>query len=114
MTGTIHHRAGPAPFLVAALGLCLAIPALAQDYVPAKGEVEPPRREYSPYVDDYYPNRVYFGDIHLHSDWSTDAGMAGATLGPDAAYRASRGEVVTAHSGYRFKLVHALPERRDR
>ena len=93
---------------IATLGLCLTASALAQDLVPAADQVEPPRPEYSPYVDDYYPNRVYFGDIHLHSDWSTDAGMIGATLGPDEAYRASRGERVTSYSGYEFKLIRPL------
>jgi Protein of unknown function (DUF3604) len=50
-----------------------------------------PAASYSPYVDEYFPQNVYFGDTHLHSSWSTDAGMAGATLGPDEAYRFSRG-----------------------
>ena len=77
-------------------------------YQPKKDEVPPAKKEYSPYVEDYFPNRVYFGDIHLHSDWSTDAGMVGATLGPDEAYRASRGERVTAYSGYEFKLIRPL------
>jgi hypothetical protein len=35
---------------------------------------------------------VYFGDTHLHNSWSTDAGMLGTTLGPDAAYRIAKGE----------------------
>jgi len=34
-------------------------------------------------VGDHFANRVFFGDTHLHSSWSTDVGMAGATLGPD-------------------------------
>ena len=34
--------------------------------------------------------------------------MAGATLGPDEAYRVSRGETVTAHSGWKIKLVRPL------
>ncbi len=68
----------------------------------------PPKKEYSPYVEDYYPQNVYFGDTHLHTSWSTDAGMLGATLGPDAAYRAARGEEVTAFSGWKFKLIRPL------
>ena len=93
--------------LVVAMVLLLSTSAWGI-YQPAEDEVKPPKKEYSPYVDDYYPNRVYFGDIHLHSDWSTDAGMIGATLGPDEAYRASRGERVTSHSGLEFKLIRPL------
>ena len=29
-----------------------------------------------------YPDRVYFGDTHLHTSYSTDAGMLGTRLGP--------------------------------
>ncbi len=46
--------------------------------------------------------------MHLHTSWSTDAGMAGATLGPDAAYRVSRGEEVLSHLGWRVKLTRPL------
>ena len=75
----------------------------AQDVIPARENVPPPKAEYSPYADDHFPNRVFFGDTHLHTSWSTDVGMAGATLGPDVAYRVSRGEEVTSHLGWRVK-----------
>ena len=88
--------------------ITFALPAFAQDLHPAKEDVKPPEKEYSPYVEDHFPNNVYFGDTHLHSSWSADAGMAGATLGPDEAYRVSRGETVTAHSGWKIKLVRPL------
>ena len=32
-----------------------------------------------------YPATPLFGDTHLHSSWSTDAGMGGASLGPEVA-----------------------------
>ena len=95
-------------FAIAALLAADAAPALAQDVVPPRNLVKAPKAEYSPYVDDYFPNRVFFGDTHLHSSWSTDAGMAGATLGPDAAYRVSRGEEVRSHTGWRVKLNRPL------
>jgi hypothetical protein len=80
----------------------------AQDYLPEEENFQSPKKEYSPYADDHFPNQVYFGDTHLHSSWSTDAGMAGATLGPDVAYRVSRGEEVTSHLGWKVKLVRPL------
>ena len=80
----------------------------AQDLHPIKEDVKPPKKEYSPYVGDHFPNQVFFGDTHLHTSWSTDAGMIGATLGPDEAYRVSRGEKVTSYSGYKVKLIRPL------
>jgi len=32
------------------------------------------------------PTRAYFGDTHLHTSFSPDAGMAGTTVGPEGAY----------------------------
>ena len=91
-----------------ALVLGLTSGALAQDLRVPEEEFTTPAQSYSPYVDEYFPQNVYFGDTHLHSSWSTDAGMAGATLGPDEAYRFSRGEEVTSHTGQRVKLKRPL------
>ena len=72
-------------------------------------------KNYSPYVDDYKPtplpddeDRPLFGDTHLHTSWSTDAGMLGTTLGPDAAYRISRGEEIVSNLGWKVKLIRPL------
>ncbi len=80
----------------------------ANDFMPARKDVKGPKKEYSPYADDHYPMNVYFGDTHLHTSWSTDAGMGGATLGPDAAYRVSQGETVISHTGWKVKLIRPL------
>jgi hypothetical protein len=83
-------------------------PCFAQEFtVPDdshSGKVE----RYSPYVDQHFPQQVYFGDTHLHTSWSADAGLAGATLGPEFAYRVARGEAVTSQTGLPFKLVRPL------
>ena len=63
---------------------------------------------YSPYPEEMFPNRVFFGDTHLHTSYSTDAGMIGNTLGPDMAYRFAKGEAVTASMGQRAKLRRPL------
>ncbi|MHC4369286.1 MAG: DUF3604 domain-containing protein [Planctomycetota bacterium] len=65
-------------------------------------------KEYCPYLDRGYPQRVFWGDTHCHSSYSTDAGMFGNRLGPDDAYRFARGEEVTASGGVRAKLVRPL------
>jgi hypothetical protein len=59
---------------------------------------------YSPYVGRNFPTRPYFGDTHLHTAFSMDAGAFGARLNPRDAYRFARGEEVTASSGQRVKL----------
>ena len=82
--------------------------AYASEAYVTKENFEQPKKEYSPYVEDYHPQNVYFGDTHLHTSWSTDAGMAGARLGPDEAYRAARGEEVTSYAGWKFKLIRPL------
>ena len=68
---------------------------------------------YSPYVertavDSNLAEGVYWGDTHLHTSYSTDAGMMGNTLGPDAAYRFARGEEVIASHGMRVRLIRPL------
>src|SRR5690349_7990818 len=64
--------------------------------------------DYSPYPTKNFPNRVYFGDTHLHTSYSTDAGMIGNTLGPEEAYRFARGEEVKSSSGLPAKLQRPL------
>jgi hypothetical protein len=55
-----------------------------------------------------YPERVLWGDEHIHTSWSADAGLAGATLGPEDAVRFARGEQVTSSTGQPAKLQRAL------
>jgi hypothetical protein len=64
--------------------------------------------QYSPYPDKVFPDRVYFGDTHLHTSYSTDAGMVGATVGPEEAYRFARGETVKSNHGSPVRLQRAL------
>ncbi|MCE8556580.1 DUF3604 domain-containing protein [Ruegeria sp. PrR005] len=71
-------------------------------------DVELGARHYSPYLDQSYPNRVFFGDTHLHTSYSTDAGMIGNVLGPDDAFRFARGEKVRASMGTWAQLVRPL------
>jgi hypothetical protein len=63
---------------------------------------------YSPYAGKHYPDRPYFGDQHVHTGWSVDAGMSGATLSPDDAVRFARGEEVVSTSGQPVKLSRPL------
>jgi hypothetical protein len=64
--------------------------------------------QYSPPVAHRFPNQVYFGDTHLHTSYSADAGMIGNTLGPDDAYRFAKGERVRASQGVVAQLRRPL------
>ncbi len=64
--------------------------------------------EYSPYAARNYPTQVFWGDTHLHTTLSFDAGAFGNRLGPRAAYRFARGEEVTATTGVRARLSRPL------
>ncbi|GAB3292218.1 DUF3604 domain-containing protein [Parahaliea aestuarii] len=79
MTGTSHS------LLAAALcsGLCAATTTFA--------------------ADDY-PRQALFGDTHVHTGWSADAGMDGAVVDPFQAYQFGRGEEITSNTGMKAKL----------
>jgi len=63
---------------------------------------------YSPYVGESYPQDVYFGDTHLHTSNSPDAGFFSTTLGPDDAYRFATGNEVVSSTGQKVKLNRPL------
>ncbi|MGI9383943.1 MAG: DUF3604 domain-containing protein, partial [Methyloligellaceae bacterium] len=90
--------------------LVLAIPALAVLSSHALGQdigtPDPavinklyPGKAYSPYAKRSFPSRVFWGDTHLHTGISLDAGLFGNTLGHEEAYRFARGEEVTSATG---------------
>ncbi len=89
-----------------------SLPAFSQDTgqpdKEAIGKSFPEKRPYSPYAGRSFPTRVYWGDTHLHTDLSFDAGAAGCRLGPRDAYRLAKGEEVTASSGQPVKLSRPL------
>jgi hypothetical protein len=49
-----------------------------------------------------------WGDSHLHTGLSVDAGLFGAKLGPEEAYRFARGEEVVSSTGQPVKLARPL------
>ena len=63
------------------------------------------KKEYSPYLNRSFPDRVLWGDTHLHTSYSTDAGMIGNFLGPDEAFQFARGKTVRASAGERARLI---------
>src|SRR5262245_63967059 len=59
---------------------------------------------YSPYANRSYATRVYWGDQHLHTSFSPDAGLVGDRLSPDDAFRFARGEQLRSSSGQLVQL----------
>jgi hypothetical protein len=110
----LNHKENPAmfrtlQFCFAMLLLGAATPVSAQ-FTPSKDSLSDlyPGKAYSPYADRSFPDRVFWGDTHLHTGLSMDAGLFGARLGLDEAYRFARGEQVTASSGQPAKLGRPL------
>jgi hypothetical protein len=97
-----------APLMLAGM----ALPALAQDageLTKEKAErVHSSKPTYSPYANRSFPTRPLFGDTHLHTAFSMDAGASGARLTPRDAYRFARGEQVTSNTGQPVKLSRPL------
>ncbi|MFN0056645.1 MAG: DUF3604 domain-containing protein [Planctomycetales bacterium] len=66
------------------------------------------KRPYSPYAGGAVPTRVFWGDTHLHTSFSVDAGAFGNRLGLEEAYRFARGEEVRSTSAGPVRLARPL------
>jgi Protein of unknown function (DUF3604) len=59
-------------------------------------------------VEPRFPDRVLWGDQHVHTSYSADAALALNTLGPEQAVRFARGEEVKSAGGQMAKLIRPL------
>jgi hypothetical protein len=95
-----------------ASALCfLSTISLAQDAgLPPEEEAErtDPELPYSPYATGSAATRVFWGDTHLHTSFSMDAGAFGNRLGLDEAYRFARGEEIDSTTAGRVRLARPL------
>jgi hypothetical protein len=66
------------------------------------------RRPYSPYADRSFATGVYWGDTHLHTGFSMDAGAFGARLTPRDAYRFAKGEELISATRQPVRLARPL------
>ncbi len=94
------------------LGVALILPvaALAQDAgQPDSATLSDAHvRPYSPYAGGAIPTRVFWGETHLHTGVSMDAGAFGARLTPEDAYRFARGEEVESSTAGSVRLARPL------
>jgi hypothetical protein len=99
---------------VTGLLLLIAVPSVALAQVPpppdgAEALSDLYRgRAYSPYAGRNFPSSVFWGDTHLHTSLSIDAGAFGNRLGLDEAYRFARGDEVTTSTGLKARLSRPL------
>jgi len=93
---------------------CLLLPTLASAQhdagIPQMEVIKGlyPGKAYSPYAERSFPSNVYWGETHLHTGLSLDAGLFGNTTGPDTAYRLARGEQVVSSTGLPLRLSRPL------
>jgi hypothetical protein len=107
----LAHRS----IVISSLFLALLLASLA-----AKAQLPPPESpedmlsgqytgtSYSPYAGRSFPTFPLWGDTHLHTGNSFDAGAFGARLTPSDAYRFARGDAVTSSTGIPVKLSRPL------
>ncbi len=65
-------------------------------------------KPYSPYAGRNFPDKPLWGDTHLHTAISFDAGAFGARLLPPDAYKFAKGLEVTASSGQAVRMSRPL------
>ncbi len=87
----------------------VAFHAVAQDHSLQKEGIARAhaKQEYSPYVGRQYPTRALWGETHMHTAVSVDAGTM-CTVGQEDAFRFALGEEVTATHGLRVRLLRPL------
>ena len=95
--------------LVTSLAVFAPNSALAQEYSTAQKDTEVVLApdEFSPYAGRNFPQRPLWGDSHLHTMVSVDAGTM-TRLTQEQAFRFARGEEVTTTHGLRAKLSRPL------
>ncbi len=88
--------------------------------LPATSQIPPPENpedllsgsytgtSYSPYAGRSFPTVPLWGDTHLHTGNSFDAGAFGARLTPEDAYRFARGDEIVSSTGIPVKLSRPL------
>ena len=101
---------------VIAFGLFTGLPAAASDVMPDRDKIVTNKQnivqnigqsDYSPYVGRDFPTQLLWGDTHLHTAVSVDAGTMNR-IGQEDAFRFARGEEITTTHGLRARLSRPL------
>ncbi|MFC3614895.1 DUF3604 domain-containing protein [Lutimaribacter marinistellae] len=104
-----ENRGARAARFALAILLCTAAPALAQEYSTQQEDTEVVLAPdaFSPYAGRDFPQLPLWGDSHLHTMVSVDAGTM-TRLSQEDAFRFARGEEVTTTHGLRAQLSRPL------
>ncbi|MEH6589049.1 MAG: DUF3604 domain-containing protein [Halioglobus sp.] len=97
--------------IAGAAALATSLFASAQAPSPGSESLQdawPAQTQFSPYAGHNFPTAVYWGDTHLHTSMSFDAGAFGARLDPYDAYRFASGSEVTSSTGIKARLSRPL------
>lgn len=96
-------------FRVASLALACSVITISPAILMAQTATPGSKRQYSPAISNPNPQRVYFGDLHLHTQCSADAYSLGTRdVSPADAFRFARGEEIQSQTGWRVKLKRPL------
>jgi len=96
---------------------CALSAAVVLSPAPSVGQIVPteeaaesgfPGKAYSPYANRSFPARPLWGETHLHTGLSLDAGVFGNILRPADAWRFAKGKQVVSSTGQPVKLARPL------
>lgn len=99
-----------------AIGFVLSI-SMALSSGSALGQIKPTEeaaesgfatKSFSPYANRSFPARPLWGETHLHTGLSLDAGVFGNILRPADAWRFAKGEQITSSTGLPVRLSRPL------
>ncbi|MEM0946577.1 MAG: DUF3604 domain-containing protein [Pseudomonadota bacterium] len=90
--------------------MAFCTPAAFADAVPSEEAAEGTfaERPFSPYANRSLPERPLWGDTHLHTGLSLDAGTFGNTVLPDQAWAFAKGEQIISSTGQPVRLARPL------
>ena len=96
-----------ATLAVATVGL-MALSACSKPDAPVAADPPVAQRAPAAPATTQYPENVYWGDTHVHTGWSADAGLDGAVTSPEDAFRFARGDEVKSNTGQMAQLKRPL------
>lgn len=88
----------------------LSIGAAHAQFVPSEQSLQNlyPGKAYSPYAQRSFPSQVFWGDTHIHTGLSMDAGLFGNTTDLETMLKFARGGEVVSTTGQPVKLARPL------
>ena len=98
------------PLLAVIVGLGLAVSSKLDDPSLSPPSLEPQAVSFAnkPVAPFEEQRQVLFGDLHIHTGFSTDAYVMGVRSEPNDVYRFAKGEVISHGAGYPIRISRPL------